>query len=359
MTDYDASSPANLLEPAAFADLFVAFPPIGFSCHKDSTGLPLFLTDFDLLTTLERQARNRITGLPLFKTWSRLFKFPTCFCGTTITEYAPLPANLSKQALTNLITRLKEEHGADRSLVIIKDLPLDSPLLPPEDNKISQFFAQEAKRQGFIEVQGQALASVPVDYADQEAYLARLSAGRRKDLRRKLKKKDALSIEALPLGDPLFFDTSFLERVYVMYLAVFQQSEIHFDLLSRDFFAALLQNKTIKGVVFLYHHKEMLAGYNICLLHRSLLIDKYIGFSYPLSRELNLYFISWMVNLAYAREKGCSAYIAGWTDPEVKVSLGASLSLTRHLVWIRNPVLRAILRRLRHLFEADSHLAEQ
>lgn len=352
----DQTTLTNLLEPSAFADLFTLFPPVGFLCRYEQTGLPLFFTDFDLLTTLEKDTREKITGLPLFRRWSRLFRFPTCFCGTTVTEYAPLPAGLSEQIIDDLIRGLKKKHGATQSLVIIKDLPVASPLLPPEDNGFSQAFAQEAVRQGFIEVQGQALAYVPIDFADEAEYLARLSPGRRKNLRRKLKKKDALSIEALPLGDALFFDPAFLETAYAMYLAVFEQSDIHFDLLSREFFAALLQSHTIEGVVFVYRHEGVLAGYNICLVHNSLLIDKYIGFVYPLSRDLNLYFISWMVNLAYAKEKGCSAYIAGWTDPEVKASLGAKFTFTRHLVWIRNPLLRAILHRVRHLFEADSRL---
>lgn len=346
----------NLLEPSAFADLFTAFPPVGFACSHNQAGLPLFFTDFDLLTTLEKDARDKIIGLPLFKSWSRLLRFPCCFCGTTITEYSPLPADLSGQAIVDLINGFREEQGTTQSLVIIKDLPVSSPLLQPRDNELSEFVAQEAVRQGFIEVQGQALAYVPIDFADQEEYLARLSSSRRKNLRRKLKRKDSLDIEILPLGDDLFFDPAFLDTAYAMYLAVFEQSEIHFDLLSQEFFTALLQSRSIEGVVFIYRHEGVMAGYNICLVHNSLLIDKYIGFTYPLSRDLNLYFISWMVNLAYAKERGCSAYIAGWTDPEVKASLGAKFTFTRHLVWVRNPALRFILHRLKHLFEADSQI---
>lgn len=345
----------NLLEPSEFAALFTAFPPARFTCRRDESGLPVFFTDFDLLTTLEKDTRIRLAGLPLFDKWSRLLRFAACFCGTTITEYAPLPGNLSARAL---LGRIREEHGPGRALVIIKDLPLSSPLLPDEDNVFSQEVADEAARQGFIEVRGQALAYVPVDFSDEEEYLGRLSAGRRKNLRRKLKKKIFLNIESLPLGSPLFFEPDFLDLAYSMYLEVFRQSDIHFDLLSREFFSALLQSRSIEGVVFLYWHEGVLAGYNICLIHNSLFIDKYIGFTYPLARELNLYFISWMENLAYAARKGFSTYIAGWTDPEVKASLGAKFTFTRHLVWVGNPVLRRVLRRLRPLFEADSRILE-
>jgi hypothetical protein len=89
-----------------------------------------------------------------------------------------------------------------------------------------------------------------------------------------------------------------------------------------------------------------------------MLIDKYIGFQYPLSKQLNLYFISWMVNINYALEHRLSTFVAGWTDPVIKASLGDRFTFTRHAVWIKNPFLRRILYRLRHLFESDRKLVE-
>lgn len=84
-----------------------------------------------------------------------------------------------------------------------------------------------------------------------------------------------------------------LEELYGLYLGVYAQSEIHFDLLTRDFFAGLLQSREIGGVVFCYRHDGELVGYNICLEHGGMLIDKYIGLRYPQARELDLYFVSW------------------------------------------------------------------
>ncbi|MDR1488964.1 MAG: GNAT family N-acetyltransferase [Desulfovibrio sp.] len=341
---------ANLLEPEAILRLFTAFPPLSFDCRISPSGLPVFRADFDLLTTLDRKARKYLARLPLFSRWSGVFRFPACFCGTTLTEYAPLPAILSPRVI---LDEFMDEYAAGASLLILKDLPLDSPLLPLQDQNLSRALADEAKRRGFLEVQGQALAYVPLDFSSVDEYLARLSPRRRKDLRRKWKKRDDISVSLLPFGDPLFSDPAFLEQAYAMYLNVYRQSEIHFDLLSRDFFTALLQNDAMDGVVFLYRHKEILAGYNICLVRNDMLIDKYIGFTYPLARERNLYFISWMMNLEYALEKNLSHYIAGWTDPEVKAALGARFTFTRHLVRMKNPLLRRMLSPLRPLFEAD------
>ena len=51
---------------------------------------------------------------------------------------------------------------------------------------------------------------------------------------------------------------------------------------------------------------------------------------------------------------GLRFYVAGWTDPEVKAGLGARFTFTRHLVWVRNPILRRILYMFRHWFESDA-----
>ena len=317
---------ANLLEPQALVDLFLRFPPEGFACALEPSGLPAFQTAFDLLTTLEPAVSARLRKLPLFGVWSRWLRFPTCFAGTTVTEYAPLPASFAPEAL---LSASRARHVAP-SLLIIKDLPEDSPLLSAADNAAAEGLVRAAA--DFIPVEGQALAYVPIDFADTEDFLSRLSKSRRKNLRRKLKSRERMEVERLRLGDPRFADPALLDILYTLYLGVFAQSEIHFDLLTRDFFAALLQSRGIEGVVFCYRHGGELVGYNICLIHNGMLIDKYIGLRYPLARELDLYFVSWFVNLEYALEQGLSHYVAGWTDPEVKASLGARFTFTRHLV---------------------------
>jgi hypothetical protein len=61
-----------------------------------------------------------------------------------------------------------------------------------------------------------------------------------------------------------------------------------------------------------------------------------------------------MHNLEYARQRNLSHYVAGWTDAAIKSYLGATLSMTRHAVYLRNPLLRALLRRCAHWFEGEA-----
>ena len=345
----------NLVEPNKYHSLFVAHPPQDFVADYDENGVPFFKTKFDLLTTLEADTKKKIQKIPFYNRWAKCLRFNTCFVGTCITEYAPIPAGNTAEVLVgNLIT----EHAKNQTLTIVKDLPLNSPLLDEEDNKFSQQIANECVKRGFIELSGQSLAYVPIDFTDINDYLQRVSHARRKNLRRKLKSANSLTIKTIDLGAEIFADKAVLDEYYSMYLEVFKQSEIHFDLLSFEFFRELLSGKYAEGVVITYHHKDSLVGYNICLLKKHALVDKYIGFKYPQAREFNLYFVSWFYNLELAKKLNCKVYIAGWTDPEVKADLGADFTFTRHLVWIKNPILRAILSPFKRLFEADKRSQE-
>lgn len=340
----------NLVEPPAFVSLFREHPPEGFVCADGPLGLPLFFTNFDLLTTLDPAVRARLEKAPLVPVLTKRLRFAACFAGTTITEYAPLPADTTPG---DLVDGLLQSQCGEQSLTIIKDVPDASPLLSADDNAYAGALVRVAANRGFFQVKGQALAFVPLHFENLEGYFAKLSAGRRKDLRRKMKMRDALDVEVVPVGDARFRDAAFLGELYALYLEVYAQSVIHFDLLTPSFFAALLGRGDITGVVVCYRHRGVLAGYNICLIHGGLFIDKYIGFRYPLAREMNLYFVSWLVNLELALQYGCTTYVAGWTDPQVKAALGAEFTFTRHLVRVRNPVLRRVLSPLRHFFESD------
>ncbi|XDF34929.1 GNAT family N-acetyltransferase [Paracidovorax avenae] len=340
----------NRLEPESLVAHAGAHPPEGFA-WLEGLPVPVFSAPFDLLTTADDEFKARLRGWPLFERWSRWLRVRTAFAGTTVTEYAPLPQGAAPESVA---AALRTGPGRDFALVIAKDLPQDSPLLAPEDNAYAQALAEACVRQGFVLVEGQALAYVPIDFGNLDEYLARLSSSRRSNLRRKLRSRSQLQIERVPTGDA-YADDARVDACYALYEAVHAQSEVHFDRLTRDFFAAVLRDGGSSGIVFEYRHAGTgaLLGWNLCYEHAGRLVDKYIGLSYPAAREVNLYFVSWMVNLEYAVERGLTHYIAGWTDPEVKRSLGASFTWTRHAVYVRNPLLRALARRFSGHFESD------
>lgn len=342
------------LEPDGLIKAFAAHPPQGFAL-LDGGGPaggtpPVFSASFDLLTTVEPALKKRVASLPLFRHWSRWLRVHTAFVGTTVSEYALLPhAGAARSVVDGLLRRW----GGDFKLMIVKDLPAASPLLGAADNARAEALAQACVDAGCVLVEGQALAYVTIDFDHIDAYLRRLSASRRQNLRRKLRSRAALQIARVPAGSACFDDEAVVDAYYALYEAVFAQSEIHFDRLTREFFAAVLRDGANGGVVFEYRQAGLLVGWNLCFEAGGQLVDKYIGFRYPEARACNLYFVSWMVNLEYAIERGLTHYVAGWTDPEVKAQLGASFTFTRHAVHVRNPLLRGLVRRLKGHFEGD------
>lgn len=338
------------LEPDGLLGAFMAHPPAGFAAGHSAQGMPVFVAPFDLLTTADDTLRRRIAGLPGYRRWGRLLRWRTRFAGTTVSEYAPLPSTVAPAALAQ---GLKAAYGRECRLLIVKDIAQDSPLLGAPDNAYARAFASACAAAGFVLLEGQALAWVPIDFGSNDEYLARLSPGRRKNIRRKLRSLADLQIEAVPTGDARFRDEATLAAFQALFDNVYAQSEVHFDRLDAAFFRAVLQDGGSGGVVFVYRHAGEMIGWNLCYEYAGKLVDKYVGFAYPHAREHNLYFVSWMHNLDYARRRGLSHYVAGWTDPQVKAFLGARMTFTRHAVYARNPLLRALLRRLGHHFESD------
>jgi len=343
----------NQLEPDGLVGAFAAHPPLGFRL-LEAQGTPAFVAPFDLLTTTDDALRKRVVKAPGYRWWGRLLRWRTAFVGTTVSEYALFPREADPAVLPGA---LRQHLGSGQRLLVLKDIPQDSPLCDAASRDWCARFAEACRAEGYLLLEGQALAYVAIDFADEDAYLARLSSSRRKDIRRKLRKRDEVAVETVACGDARFADEATLDAFYALYENVYAQSEIHFDKLSRAFFATVLRDAGNGGFAFVYRHQGEMIGWNLCFVADGKLIDKYVGFAYPQAREQNLYFTSWFHNLAWARERGLTHYVAGWTDPQVKSYLGASFTLTRHAVWLRNPLLRAAARRLGHLFESDSQWA--
>ncbi len=342
------------LEPAELLEHFSEHPPYGFTVNRCTDNTLWFIGAFDLLTTAEPSVQRSILNIPGHRWLQSLLRWPTLFVGTTVSEYMrPGALRAPEQWLADVLSCWQRQ----TRLLIIKDVPNNSPLLSDADNDWAHDLSAHCVDQGFLQIEGQALAYVPICDANEDAYLARLSYSRRKDIRRKLRSRAQLRVERWQTGDARF-DSTQIEQLYVLYEGVYAQSEIHFDKLTPDFFSALLTDERLDAHVFMYYVQDELIGYNLCLVHDNKLVDKYIGLKYPQAREHNLYFVSWMENLAFARERGLTHYIAGWTDPEIKAYLGAQFTLTHHLVWVRNPILRFILKRLSFVFEGDSQRLE-
>ena len=304
---------------------------------------------------MDAEQRRWLARLPFWRLWHRLLRPNTLFAGSTVTEFVPLPTQPPPGLLVAELLRAAQAFP----FLIVKDIPGESTLVGDAAMDYNRELLAACQRAGFMLVEGQALAYVPIDFESTASFLSRMSRSRRKHVLRKLKSRSELSIQAVPTGDAMFGDEALLAELYRLYGNVYQQSEIHFDLLTGDFFRSVLQDADSGGVVFLYRAKSELVGYNLCFESNGMLIDKYVGFAYPQAKHFNLYVVSWFHNLDYALARGLYYYVAGWTDPEIKRQLGAQFSFTQHAVYVRNPLLRTLLRPFKHHFEADSRWHSQ
>ena len=190
----------NQLEPDALVARFAEHPPIGFRV-VEAAGTPAFVAPFDLLTTADAQARDKLMRAPGYRWWGRLLRWRTAFVGTTVSEYALFPRGSDPGVLA---AALRDALGRRQRLLIVKDIPQASPLFDDATAQWCRRFADACAQAGFVLLEGQALAYVPVDFASEEEYLARLSSGRRKDIRRKLRKREDVTVDAVRCGDPMF-----------------------------------------------------------------------------------------------------------------------------------------------------------
>ncbi len=338
------------LEPAALVQHFLAHPPQDFTAQTLPDGTPAFRARFDLLTTADASLRRRAQALPGRRLLRRLLEPMTLFVGSTVSEYLPLGSEAAARQLPAL---LRSQHIHAQAFTIIKDIPAQSPLLDARQNRIAQQLCEAAQAADFVLLEGQALAHLPLDFASMDAWLARFSAKRRYDIRRKLKQRERLHVETWPLGCAALRDAALRQTLYALYLQVYAQSDVHFDCLTPAFFDAVFTDDRLPGFLFVFRQQDRIIGWKLCFEHAGMLIDKYVGFSYPEAREFGLFFVSWAECLDYALRRGLRHYVAGWTDPEVKAYLGAGFTMTRHAVYARNRLIRAGLRRFAHWFESD------
>lgn len=350
----------NLLEPPGLIRAFMEEPPDGFLPAPLSVGqlnIPGFIAELDLLTTADKKVKlyaDKIRRfLPDFV--DRILRPRTYFIGTTVSEYSLFPEGVSPREIAEYALAML--HKKKTPMLIIKDLPYASPILSSKENTFSDNLIAHLRDRGFIILSGQTLWYVPINFGSVEEYLERFSRSRRKDLKRKMRSFSDISIQTAMTGDGIF-DAAFIGQLYALYINVYEGSDIHFDRLTKPFFRDVFTSRESNGMVFLYLHEGRIIGFNLCFIYGGFLVDKYVGFLYPDARTHNLYFLSWFHNLDFCLRNGLTAFVAGWTDPEIKASLGAEFTCTYHAVHIRNPLLRFMLKKSKGLFEADRHSLE-
>jgi predicted N-acyltransferase len=289
--------------------------------------VPAFVTVYRLDTTVQG-ALKRLTG-GLTRRFPKLLSIPLVCLGSPVTEACHLGF---LAILVDALTDFAREQRI--GLLAIKDVRVDDAIL------------WEQALAGFSRMAGLPTATLPLPFASFDEYLRSLSAGTRKDMRRKLRSESALRIESRTSIDDV------MDRVMVLYEETLARSDLQFERLPAAYFSNVLERMPGRAHCLLYWHDADLLAFNLLLQSPSRVIDKFIGTG-QLARAHNIYFLSWMENVHRCIAARVPLYVSGQAGYAVKVRLGSTLALNwsyfRHL----NPVLNLILRAVAHLVRLD------
>jgi len=295
--------------------------------------LPAFITDYRLDATVQGRLK-RLTDW-LGRRFPKLLAVRLLCLGSPVTDSARLgvPAALRQdaqllRALSEAVDAVASQEGI--GLIAYKDvLERDREWL---DGPLGQA--------GYTVLANMPVARNAIDFPSTEAYLAGFSKAARKDLRRKGRAWDQVSIEEVA-GTP-----GELAAIHRLYLNCYAKSELKFEQLTEDFFRKVGEHLGENCRFVLYRAAGQLIGFNLLVHRNGLLIDKYLGMDYAAARPFNLYFLSWMHNLEMCLRDGFHTFQSGQGAYATKKHLRAELEMTWLYFRHRNPLLNLVFRGL-------------
>jgi len=310
---------------------------------KISAAMPAFLCPYPLDTTLEEGMPRRL--IRRVRQYAPGFLVLRLAClGSPCTEtgaigfHADVPEEHRQRLFGELLAAfeaLAAKEGC--ALMGIKDIP--APIA-------AEFGALFSKRR-YAAIGGLPSAWLDIDFETIDDYLARLSAGTRKDMRRKLKSFDAVRVEIrTEIGD-------LLPRVMALYHDTRNRSEWQFEELTPAYFEGILAHMGGRSFCALYFVGDELLAANLIVHDERVAIDKFFCMDGEKGRPYNLYFLSWFTNLRYCLDNDLSRYQSGQAYYENKVRLGSQLTANTMFFRHRNPALQALLRLVSPLFSQE------
>jgi predicted N-acyltransferase len=336
--DYDYLVAVEKAGMEGFALRYIAL----FEDGRAVAAMPLFLTDYQLETTMDssrlRQIVQRIRRHhPGFLTLKLACLGSPC-TETGVPGFHPdVPAARRPELLAALLKGFERFAGMQGCpLRGVKDFP----------NTMREGLRCVLDDEGFAATPGMPTAWLDVDFNSIDDYLGRLSAGTRKDMRRKLKSSEYIRIEArTDLAD-------LLPRVMRLYRETRNRSDWKFETLTAGYFAGVLENMPGRSLCFCYYAGETLLAVNLLVCRDGALIDKFFCMDAQ-GRRYNLYYLSWFNNLSYCIEQGIRRYQSGQASYENKLRLGSKLTANTMFFKHRNPVVQRLLRLVAPLLSID------
>lgn len=320
------------LERASFAGFALGWYAVRAG-GKLVCAAPTFRTKYDLLTTVQDRMRD-VLGSSSRHLSGWLTLGLSCL-GSPEAEHCQIGFHhsLNESEVERVMEALLDLWECDAqargfSLFGIKDL----------NDEGAKTFGTVLSRRGYRALPGLPGASLPITFSSFDAYLMSLSPATRKDLRRKLRKRSAVTVEIATDIEPVLGD------ILEMYRETRARSDWEFEDLSGDYFREMMKAGDARFI--LYRAEGQLVAANLIIEEAGVLLDKYFLMREGIGRELNLYFLSWANNIERCIERGFHTYAAGAAAYETKLRLGCQLQRRwlyfRHRRKTADRILRAV-----------------
>jgi predicted N-acyltransferase len=307
--------------------------------------VPAFLTDYALDTTLTGIARRLVTQLR--RQFPRALVLRLACLGSPCTETISVgftkevDAKRHASILSGLLQVFERHACASRcNLLAVKDVPA-------EQSELWRRAAGSASYQTMPSLPGTVLE---LRFASTDDYMAQLTQGTRRDMRRKLRSRSEVRIEHRRNIDDV------IAPIGQLYAATRARARLSFEELTPAFFQGVLARVPGASCTLYFVGDELLAM-NLLLEDQVTLLDKFFCMS-DSGRDYNLYFLSWFCNVEYCLSKGLRRYLSGQAGYTNKLRLGSTLNGTsmyfRHRNVLLNVLLRMVARRFTRSLDPSS-----
>jgi hypothetical protein len=306
--------------------------------------VPAFLIDYRLDTTLTGPLR-RVTDA-ITRVFPRLLAQRMLSLGSPVAEIChlgctPGSSGAEQGALLGAILEKVEEYTKQQRvrMIAVKDAAA----------ALDPLWAAGAGAHRLRRQPGLPTAFLDIRFASRDEYLDTLSAGTRKDMRRKLKKAAALRVEWRRDIDDIRAD------VMRLYEATYERAVLDFEKLTPEYFSGVLREMDGRASCVSYWLDTRLVAFNLVLHDGARLLDKFLGMDYEYARDYNLYFVTWMENVRYCIAQRIPLYQSGQGLHREKLRLGSRLAANWLWYRHRNRVLDAIFASVEKLARLDRH----
>ncbi len=297
--------------------------------------LPFFTMDFSFAMLMPGYLRKLAVKL------ERWLKIKVLFLGSPTTEGFSMGLSPHENLDIILDRALEKLHSFSKEEKIGGILFYN---LSQKDARIAAYL----KRKGFLKMDTLPTTEISIKAGSLEEYINGLGKNTRKDLKKKLRRSQELS----QLKTEICEDTTgIIDDVYRLYLNNFNDAEVHFEILTKEFFLNICRNMPGVAKYFITYDQGKIVAFNLCLVKNGVFIDKFIGFDYRVAHKYHLYYTSFCHNIDWCLKNSLHLYQPGFSDYHPKLRLGAKLLPLYIYTKAFNPFLNALIRMLKPLIE--------